>query len=128
MFLRMLCQETILGADAAGRLGSARTSLHLLAAIMTLCWGCGDLGAMLDPSWAMLGPCYRATWSSVGTTSAHVRSKLTRPAFGHLGTVLKFPCQHPRRYPSGATHATPDPERGRRSLKYFIVANYVNPF
>ena len=41
---------------------------------MTPCWGCVDVGAMLDPSWAMLG--LRPTWSSVGTTSAHVRSKL----------------------------------------------------
>ena len=44
---------------------------------MTPCWGCVDVGAMLDPSWAMLGPCWSyVTWSSVGTTSAHVPSKL----------------------------------------------------
>ena len=36
--------------------GSARTSLHLPATSTTPCWGCVDLGAMMDPSWAMLDP------------------------------------------------------------------------
>ena len=47
--------------------GSARASLHLPAAIMTPCWGCVDVRAMLHVG---------ATWRFVGTTSAHVRSKL----------------------------------------------------
>ena len=36
---------------------SARTSLHLPAAIMTPCWGCVDLGAMLGHVGSMLGLC-----------------------------------------------------------------------
>ena len=72
-------------------------------AIMTPCWGCVDVGAMLiqvGPCWVHVG----ATWSSAGTTSAHVRSKLglgwpmlglcwgcnslSGPMLAHLGATL----------------------------------------
>ena len=55
---------------------------------MTPCWGCVDVGAMLDPSWAMLGPC--ATWRFVGTTSAHERAYVgpSWAKLAHLRSML----------------------------------------
>ena len=39
---------------------------------------------MLDPAWIHVG----ATWSSVGTTSAHVRSKLGL-GWGYVGAMAR---------------------------------------
>ena len=48
---------------------------------MTPCWGCVDVGAMLDPSWAMLGlrgslPGPRRLMFKIGARLAHVGAVL----------------------------------------------------
>ena len=54
---------------------------------MTPCWGCVDLGAMLDPSWAMLSPCWgyyeELCCDHVGSCSVKIGARLA-----HLGAML----------------------------------------
>ena len=52
---------------------------------MTPCWGCVDVGAMLDPSWAMLGPWWgyvELCWDHVGSGSVKIGG------LAHVGAML----------------------------------------
>ena len=55
---------------------------------MTPCWGCVDVGAVLDPSWAMLGPCrgyVELCWDHVGSCSIKIGARLA-----HVGAMLEL--------------------------------------